>query len=101
MARRNQFTCSAESVQGNAEATVTFRSLKVREWKAHRDADDREDTDLLISHVVAWEGIEGDDGHALPSPKDDAAIIGELYMHEQQAMVRLLMQGPDGEDAKN
>ena len=100
MARRNQFTVDAESVQGNEGATVTFRPLKVREWNEYRSTD-QTDEDLLRAHVKGWSGIVDDDGHDLPNPQNESEAIGELYLHEQRAIVRLLLQGPDGEHAKN
>ena len=100
MARRNQFVVDAESVQGNEGATVTFHCMKVREMNEYRTTD-QTDEDVLRDHVVTWSGIVDDDGHELPSPKDEPGAIGELYLHEQRALVRLLFQGPDGENAKN
>lgn len=94
--RRNQFVVDAESVQGNAGATVTFRCLRVRELREWRDDPEQNDTTLLRDHLVGWEGIVDDDGAPLP-----AEDVGELYLHEQREMVRLLLQGPDGPNAKN
>jgi len=94
--RRNQFVCDAESVQGEAGATVTFRCLRVREMREWREDVQQNDETLLRDHLVAWEGIVDDQGEPLPI---DGA--GELYMHEQRALVTLLLQGPDGPEAKN
>jgi len=71
--RRTTFTIDASSVQGNEGAEVTFRALKVRE----------------------------DSGKPLPSPADDPDVLGELYVHEQLALARLLFSGPDGDSVKN
>jgi len=98
--RRNQFVVSAESVQGEAKAEVTFKALKVREVGEYRSTG-MTDRDLLREHVLSWKGIVDDAGHALPSPADEPEILGELYIHEQQELARLLFQGPDGENAKN
>ena len=100
MARRGQFTVDAESVQGIAGATVAFRCLKVGTVNAYRTTE-MTDADLLEKHVVAWSGIVDDDDKDMASPADDPAVLGELYVHEQLAMVRLLFQGPDGDSAKN
>jgi len=98
--RRNQFTVDAESVQGNADAEVTFRCLKVREVKEYRSTE-MTDAELLARHVIAWSGIVDDEGNEYPSPVDEPGILGELYVHEQLELARLLFQGPDGENAKN
>ena len=98
--RRNQFTVSAESVQGNAGATIVFRSLKVREIREYRESD-MTDADLLEKHVLSWTGIVDDAGAELPIPPDEPGILGELYVHEQTVIARLLFQGPDGPEAKN
>lgn len=98
--RRNQFTCSAESIQGNADATVTFRALKVREVREYRETS-MTDSDLLREHVLSWVGIQDDNGADLPSPADDPDALGELYIHEQQALAAMLFMGPDGPQAKN
>ena len=101
MRRGNQFTVDAESVQGNAGATVTFKALTVGEWKEYRSSDAVTDFSLVESHVVAWSGIVDDEGHELPDPADEPEVINALYLHEQQALARLLWQGPDGASAKN
>lgn len=98
--RRSEFTVDAESVQGNAGTTVTFRALKVGEMHVYRTTD-RTDRDVLKAQILGWVGIIDDDEKPLPSPADQPDIVDELYMHEQQAMVRLLFQGPDGDSAKN
>ena len=98
--RRNQFTIDAESVQGNAGAEVTFKALKVREVRAYR-ATDMTDHELLAEHVVAWSGIVDDKDKELPNPADEPEVLGELYIHEQLELARLLFAGPDGEHAKN
>jgi hypothetical protein len=98
--RRNQFTVDAESVQGNEGATVTFRALKVRTIREYRETE-MTDADLLEAHIISWSGIVDDDGKDLPRPVDGKAVLGELYVHEQVALARLLFQGPDGPEAKN
>ena len=98
--RRSQFTVNAEAIQGNEGATVTFKALRVREMREYR-ATEMTDRDLLEAHVLGWVGIVDDAGQPLPSPADDPEVLGELYIHEQQALARLLFQGPDGDSAKN
>ena len=98
--RRSQFTVDAEAIQGNEGATVTFRALKVREMREYR-ATEMTDRDLLEAHVLGWVGIVDDAGKPLPSPADDPEVLGELYLHEVQAMAALMYQGPDGPEAKN
>lgn len=99
--RRNQFTVNAESVQGNAGATVTFRCVRVREMNAWRDDPEQNDSTMLQTHVVDWGGFEDDDGTALPSPAAYPEVLGELLLHEQRALVEMLLRGPDGPQAKN
>ena len=101
MARRNQFTVDAESVQGEAGAEATFSCITIREWREWRDDPKTTDEDLLSEHLVTWSGFVDDEGAELPSPKDEPLIVGELYIHEQRALVLLLLAGPDGESAKN
>jgi hypothetical protein len=98
--RRNQFTVDAESVQGNEGAEVTFKALKVRTIREYRETE-MTDRDLLEKHIVSWSGIVDDDDKELPNPTDEPGILGELYVHEQVALARLLFQGPDGPEAKN
>jgi hypothetical protein len=98
--RRATFTVDARTVQGNEDATVTFKALKVREVREYRESD-MTDADLLREHVLSWSGIVDDDGHPLPDPTDEPGVLGELYVHEQAAIARLLFLGPDGADAKN
>ena len=98
--RGSQFTVDAESVQGNAGAEVTFRALKVREVNEYRTTP-MTDADLLQAHVVSWSGFVDDAGKELPNPSDDPDALGELYVHEQLALSRLLFSGPDGASAKN
>lgn len=100
MTRRAQFTVDASSVQGNGDATVTFRCLKVREFNEYRTTE-MTDADLLRQHVLSWTGFTDDSGYPLPDPKDEPGVLGELYLHEQQALSRLLFQGPDGASVKN
>ena len=98
--RGKQFTVDAESVQGNAGATVTFRALKVRTQKAII-AGDVKDPELLAAQIVGWTGIVGDNGESLLSPTDDPSVLDELYIHEQTALVRLLLRGPLEDTEKN
>jgi len=99
--RRNQFVVDAESVQGIAGAEVVFSCMRVREWREWRDDAETTDSDLLTDHLVSWSGFVDDAGAELPQPKDEPGIVGELYIHEQRALVLLLLAGPDGESAKN
>ena len=95
--RRNQFTVSAESVQGNADATVTFHGLTVAEYDEWFNPLTRTtDMDVLRSHLASWEKFEDDEGHELPNPPD----VGALYMHEVKELCRLLLRGPS-ESGKN
>jgi hypothetical protein len=94
MARRNQFKVDAESVQGNAGAWALFKALKIKEWRSWSKDPDSTDADLLEKYLIDWGGFEDDDGNALPSPKDEQGVTGELYFHEQKALIALLIQGP-------
>ena len=98
--RRNQFTVSAESVQGNAGAEVTFKAILVSVWNEYRTTP-MNDSDMLKAHMLSWVGIVDDHGKPLPSPADDPEALDKLYLHEQQALALLLFQGPDGPEAKN
>ena len=100
MPRRKTFTVDAEDIQGIEGAEVTFRALKVREFKAYRETD-MTDTELMEQHILSWSGFVDDNDKPLPSPDDDPDVIGELYLHERQELSRLLFQGPDGTNAKN
>jgi len=100
MPRRKQFTVDAESVQDEPGATITFRCLKVGEADDYR-SNDVTATEFLVQHIVTWAGVKGDNGEDLPSPADEPGIVAALYLHERDAMLRLLWQGPDGESAKN
>ena len=93
MSRRSTFEADAESVQGNAGATVTFRAVTVDEFKEYRETS-MTDRELLASHVVAWKGIVDDNDQDMPSPADEPGIIGKLYLFELQALARLLFAGP-------
>lgn len=93
MARRSTFDADAESVQGNAGATVTFRAITVDEFKEYRETS-MTDREMIASHVIAWKGIEDDNGHDMPSPADEPGIVGKLYLQELQALARLLFAGP-------
>jgi len=101
MTRRTTFTVDAESVQGNPGTTVTFRAIKVREFREYTTEADVTDRVMLERHLAAWTGIVDDGGNELPSPADDPSVLGELYIHEQQALMRLLWAGPEGASAKN
>jgi len=94
MARRSTFIADAESVQGNKGATVTFRAITVDEFKDYLAKDEITDKDMLATHVIAWKGIEDDDGNALPVPKDEPGIVGSLYLSELKALSKLLFAGP-------
>jgi hypothetical protein len=91
MPRRSTFTVDAESVQGNAGATVTFRAIKVKEWEAYRADPEQGIGDLLHRHIVDWSGFTDEDGHALPSPKDEPGVIADMYFHELRELQRLLI----------
>lgn len=98
MSRRNQFTVGAESVQGNAESSVTFRGLTVAEWDEWFSPVTRTtDADVLRAHLVEWVGFEDEDGNALPNPP----AVDALYLHEVKALCRLLLRGPDELSGKN
>ena len=100
MARRSTFEADAESVQGNAGATITFKAITVAEYADYRASEETEQ-ELLAAHVVAWKGIEDDDGHALPNPKGKPDIIGQLYISEKNAVFRLLLAGAPPIPVKN
>ena len=101
MARRNQFTVSAESVQGNEGAEVTFKRLLYAKHQRYFDLnDDYGPAELLRDHILDWKGIEDDNGNEIPSPKDEP-VEAHLYVGEIKALSNLLFQGPDGEHAKN
>ena len=98
--RRSTFTVDAEVVQGNAGATATFRCMTVGAMQEYRTTP-MTDTDVLCAHLVDWSGIVDDDGQTLPNLTDEPGVIAALYLHEQQALIRLLFEGPDGPNAKN
>ena len=100
MARRSTFIADAESVQGNAGATVTFKAITLDGW-ADYVSSPTTDKELLTEHVISWEGIEDDDGHDLPLPSDEPGIIGQLYTAERDALMRLLYKGAPAIPAKN
>jgi hypothetical protein len=99
--RRSQFTVDAESVQGNAGATVTFRCITVGERARYLEDPGYGDADIVSDHIVDWSGIEDDEGHEISSPRDEPGVIAALYVGELRGLVMLLFQGPDGEHAKN
>jgi hypothetical protein len=99
--RRNQFTVGAESVQGNANSSVTFKGLKIKVYRAYVQDPKQDDESLLLDHIVSWNNIYGDDDKPLPSPADDPQSLGELYMYEKTALIRLLIQGPIEDTLKN
>ena len=101
MARRNQFTVDAESVQGIEGAEITFRRLTVGVWQQYFDDSEYNNPEIVRDHVVDWKGIVDDDGNEIPSPKDEPGVIAVLYLDEVNAMSRLLFQGVDGAAAKN
>lgn len=98
--RRSTFVADAESVQGNAGATVTFRAVTVGEFAEYRETS-MTDREMIAAHVVGWKGIEDDDGHQMPSPADEPDIVGKLYLNELQALARLLFAGPPPIPPKN
>jgi urate oxidase len=96
--RRNQFTVDAESVQGNAGASVTFNKLLVGEYDEWFDpTSGATDLSVLRSHLVSWEGFEDDNGNALPNPPD----ISSLYLDETKELCKLLLRGPSELSGKN
>lgn len=99
--RRSTFTVDAESVQGNAGASVTFRPMTVGEMREYRTNDKITDSDELKARVIAWSGIVDDDEHEMPCPADQPDIVDALYLHEQRALMRLLFAGPDVPQPKN
>lgn len=99
--RRKTFTVDAGSVQGNEDAEITFKNVKVRDWRKYIDDPAITDSVMLQRHVVSWSGIVDDNEKDLPDPVDDPDVLGDLYVSEQQAITRLLWQGPDGASAKN
>lgn len=92
MSRRSTFTANAESVQGNKGATVTFKAITLDGWDDYTNSP-KTDKELLAEHVIAWEGVEDDDGNAMPNPADEPGIIGKLYTAEKSALMRLLYNG--------
>jgi hypothetical protein len=101
MARRNQFTVDAESVQGNAGATVTFRRITVGQRKRYLEDKDYNDPEIVGDHIADWSGIEDDEGHEIPSPKDEPGVVATLYVGELRELVILLFAGPGGDQVKN
>jgi len=99
--RRNQFVVSAESVQGNAGAEVTFRKVTVGERDRYLEDPEYGDLSIVRDHLLDWVGIVDDEGHELPSPKDEPGVDAALYLDEVGTLARLLFQGPDGISAKN
>ena len=99
--RRAQFTVNAEGVQGNVGAEVTFKCLEGGVWRAWRKNPESDNFDLLLPYTLDWHGFTDDKGNELPSPKDEPDIVLKLYMDEQTKLIRLFLQGPDGESAKN
>ena len=100
MSRRSTFEADAESVQGNAGATVTFRAITIGQAREYRETSMTDD-DLLRAHVLDWSGIVDDDDHALPSPKDEPGVLDALYIFERTAIARLLFTGAPVIPAKN
>ena len=101
MPRRSTFTVDAESVQGNAGATVTFRRLTMGKRDQYINEPGYGDAEFLSEHIVDWSGIVDDDGHELPSPRDEPGLVTELYIEEARELVRLLFEGPDRNLPKN
>ena len=101
MARRNQFVCDAESVQGIEGAEVTFHKITLGERRRYLDDPDYNDPEMVADHLVDWKGITDDEGNEIPSPKDEPGVMATLYVDEITALARLLFQGVDGAAAKN
>jgi len=100
MARRNQFTVDAESVQGNEGAKVTFKLITVGTRDRWINDPEYGDIQIVQDHLLDWKGIEDDEGHEMPSPKDKSEINAVLYIAELQRLVTLLLSG-QMEDPKN
>jgi hypothetical protein len=100
MSRRSTFIAGAESVQGNKDATVTFKAITLDGWEEYRTST-MTDRELLAEHIVAWNGIEDDDGNDLPSPADEPGILGKLYTAEKTALMSLLYTGAPAIPVKN
>ena len=100
MGRRTSFWKDAESVQGVKGARIQFKALKRGIVRQYFDRENSEiNDDYLIGHyVLDWEKIQDDDGHDLPSPKDEPGALDELYRHEVGEIIALLLRGPDPED---
>ena len=99
--RRTSFVVSAESVQGNTGAEVTFRKFTVGERDRYINDPEYGDLAFLNAHILDWVGIVDDDGNEIPSPKDEPGVTAALYMDEASELLRLLFAGPGGEHAKN
>lgn len=101
MPRKSTFTVDAEGVQGNAGATATFHCITIGEHREWRESPTTTDADLLRGHLVSWAGMVDDEGQPLPSPDADPTVLDRLYQHEQNALIRLFVAGPEGPSAKN
>jgi hypothetical protein len=101
MARRNQFTVDAESVQGNEGATVTFKLITLGTRDRYLKDPEYGDAMLLGDHLLDWHGIEDDAGNEMPSPKDEPGLVATLYLSEVTELVRLLMEGQRQTSPKN
>jgi len=99
--RRSSFTVDAESVQGTAGASVTFRKITVGERERYLKDPTYNDAQIVGDHIIDWSGIVDDDGHEIPSPQVEPGVTASLYVDELRALVMLLFQGPEGEHAKN
>lgn len=99
--RKSSFTVDAESVQGNAGATVTFRKVTVGERARYFEDDDYNDPELIGEHIIDWSGIVDDEGHEIPSPRDEPGVVAALYVDELRRLALLFWQGPEGDNAKN
>ena len=103
---KTTFTVDASSIQDEKGATITFRSMRRKTWRAwlRESGDDGtslSNDDIVKMHVVKWKGILDDSGKELPSPSEAVDVLDELYMHEIAEMCRLLAAGPDGDKVKN
>ena len=99
MPRKTSFWKDAESVQKVPGARILFKALKRGIVRRYFDFEDKKVNDdyLLANYVLDWEQIQDDAGHDLPSPKDEPAVLDELYRDEVGVVINLLLAGPDPE----
>ena len=101
MRRHTTFIVDAEKLQGNPDASITFRPVTVGERQQYFANPANTDLEMIAEHVVAWAGVVDDDDQPMPNPADEPAIVGKLYLHEAQMVMRWLWGGPDVPAAKN